>query len=105
MTTAVDTNVLLDVWTRSPFAPICATALHRAMSEGSLVICEVVLAELGPAFASRGELAQFLGAWALLRNESADARAGWRRDAGGRGWRAAVGAGGFCRTSSLPLTP
>jgi predicted nucleic acid-binding protein len=49
--TAVDTNVLLDVFGRDPvFGERSAAALRTCLTEGSLVACEVVWAELRPAF-------------------------------------------------------
>jgi hypothetical protein len=47
MITAVDTSVLLDVFLPDPkFEEISASALRRADAEGSLVLCEIVYAEL-----------------------------------------------------------
>lgn len=46
MITAVDTNVLLDVFSDSPeFGRRSAGALKRCIAEGSLVACDVVWAE------------------------------------------------------------
>lgn len=51
MITAVDTNVLLDVFTADPrFGPASSAALRRCRAEGSLVACEVVWAEVAAAF-------------------------------------------------------
>lgn len=51
MITAVDTNVLLDVFTADPrFGPASGTALRRCRAEGSLVACDVVWAEVAAAF-------------------------------------------------------
>lgn len=56
MTTAVDTSVLLDVFQGSgPFARRSAQALSSALREGSLIICELVYAELA-AFAEEQSL-------------------------------------------------
>lgn len=59
MRSAVDTSVLLDVFTASPrFGSESGEAIRRAVSEGSLVACDVVWAEVrahfpgGEAFAS-----------------------------------------------------
>ena len=50
MVTAVDTSVLLDVVSGDPrWADGSEAALRQASREGSLVICECVLAELVPA--------------------------------------------------------
>jgi predicted nucleic acid-binding protein len=50
MITAVDTSVFLDVFAASPQVVRAQAALRRAILEGSLVVCDVVLAELRPAF-------------------------------------------------------
>jgi hypothetical protein len=51
--TAVDSNVLLDVLLPNPrFRDASMTALERASAEGSLVVCEVVWAEVGGQFDS-----------------------------------------------------
>lgn len=63
MVTAVDTSVLLDVvidderWGNPSEA-----ALRQASSEGSLVICECVLAEITPALGAE-TVAEFLDDW------------------------------------------
>jgi predicted nucleic acid-binding protein len=46
MRTAVDTNVVLAVWSREPAAVQVAAALGRAKSEGALVVSAAVYAEL-----------------------------------------------------------
>jgi predicted nucleic acid-binding protein len=49
--TTVDTNVLLDVFTKDAvFSNGSANALKRCISEGSLVACDVVWAETGAWF-------------------------------------------------------
>ena len=66
MTSAVDTNVLLDVLI--PGAPHVTTskaALDRAHAAGALVICEVVYAELAAHFLSAEQLDGFLAATRL----------------------------------------
>ena len=61
MTTAVDTSILLDILADDPnFASSSEAALMHARSEGRLIICESVIAELRPALASDKELAAFL---------------------------------------------
>ncbi len=51
MITAVDTNVLLDVFAKdAKFAARSASALKRCIAEGSLVACDVVWAETGSWF-------------------------------------------------------
>ena len=57
MITAVDTSILLDVFTADAKNLIGSqNALRKAMLEGRLVICEVVLAELRPCFHKRATL-------------------------------------------------
>lgn len=54
MRTAVDTNVLLDVFLDAPdFVQASQEALLRAISEGSLVACDIVWAEARAHFPSR----------------------------------------------------
>lgn len=66
MLTAVDSSVLLDVVTDSPsYADASEEALRRAATEGGLIICECVLAEIRPAFANRKETEEFLTDWQL----------------------------------------
>ncbi|HRR35298.1 MAG TPA: PIN domain-containing protein [Kiritimatiellia bacterium] len=46
MITAVDTNVLLDVFLNDPeFCPGSANALRKCLAEGALIACDVVWAE------------------------------------------------------------
>ncbi|HVN63772.1 MAG TPA: type II toxin-antitoxin system VapC family toxin [Candidatus Binataceae bacterium] len=53
MITAVDTNVLLDVFGADPkFGASSASALRRCLAEGTLVACEAVWAETATAFSS-----------------------------------------------------
>ena len=46
MRTAIDTNVVSALWSAEPLAAQAARALGKARSEGGLVICAVVYAEL-----------------------------------------------------------
>ena len=51
MITAVDTNVLLDIFTADPrFGVRSRDALRRCRAEGSLVACDIVWAEMAGAF-------------------------------------------------------
>jgi predicted nucleic acid-binding protein len=66
MLTAVDSSVLLDVLTNSrAYADSSEQALRKAAGEGGLIICECVLAEIRPAFATFGQVDEFLGDWEL----------------------------------------
>jgi len=90
--TAVDTSVLLDVFSADEaHLAASAAALKRAMREGQLVVCEVVLAELRPCFREARRLEEALGALAVRfdpMSQEAALRAGeaWSRyrRAGGR---------------------
>jgi predicted nucleic acid-binding protein len=63
MVTAVDTSVLLDVLLNDPqHAPASTKALRRAAVEGSLIVCEIVLAEVAPTLAP-AEMPQFFSDW------------------------------------------
>jgi len=66
MLTAVDSSVLLDVLTDSAVrADASEHALRTAAGEGGLIICECVVAEIRPAFASGGQMDEFLADWQL----------------------------------------
>lgn len=57
MITAVDTNILLDVFLPDPkFGECSAVALEEAEAAGSLVICEPVYAELAVRFPTKIKL-------------------------------------------------
>jgi hypothetical protein len=65
MLTAVDSSVLLDVLLDDPLhARTSEAALRHAASEGSLVVCEIVLAEVAPVL-GRDEVGPFLADWKL----------------------------------------
>lgn len=64
MLTAVDSSVLLDVLADSPDADRSVIALRQAMSEGGLVVCECVLAEIRPALAEH-DVTDFLRDWQM----------------------------------------
>ena len=61
MITAVDTNIILDVLIPGePFSASSKALLDRHVSDGQLIICEVVYAELAARFFSEKELKVFL---------------------------------------------
>jgi predicted nucleic acid-binding protein len=61
MITAVDTNVLLDILSADPeFMEASIQALQEAAQAGSLVICDLVYAELCVHFQRQTECDQFL---------------------------------------------
>lgn len=62
---AVDTSVLLDVLPADPqHATHSEAALRKAASEGGLIVCEVVIAEIVPVLAS-ASIHEFLADWHL----------------------------------------
>ncbi|MBI3345274.1 MAG: type II toxin-antitoxin system VapC family toxin [Gammaproteobacteria bacterium] len=85
MITAVDTNVLLDVFRNDPrFCTQSAALLRRCLGEGTLVACEVVWAETSAAFSDQAAFhmaMETLGvAYTTLNQQSAErAAAAWRR--------------------------
>jgi predicted nucleic acid-binding protein len=61
MITAVDTNIILDVLIPGePFSKSSKELLDRHASQGKLILCEVVFAELAARFLSEEELTLFL---------------------------------------------
>ena len=93
MRTAVDTSVLLDVFTADPvFGAASRQALREAYDRGALVACDVVWAEVRAAFEDDAEFAGVMAEMGIhfdpLLPESA-ALAGslwkaWRRRVGAR---------------------
>jgi predicted nucleic acid-binding protein len=65
MRTALDSSVILDVLTNNKkWADASQQAITEAISLGSLVIGECVLAEITPALDS-GDISTFLGEWGI----------------------------------------
>ena len=65
MVTAIDSSVLLDVLLDdASYAESSKAALHQAHAEGSLIICETVLAEICPVLGPK-EVSPFLSDWNL----------------------------------------
>lgn len=60
MRLALDTSVLLTIFNREPGAADWMEALIQARRQGQLLLCEVVYAELAPAFGTRTELDKVL---------------------------------------------
>ena len=93
MITAVDTNVLLDVFGADPkFAPASAGALRRCLSEGSLVASEVVWAESATVFGDAGHFVEAMNKLAaffspLTEEAAIKAAEAWRRYRAGGGPR------------------
>lgn len=91
MITAVDTNVLLDVFTADPtFGEASRAALRVANQSGALIASEVVWAETVARFASDGEVARLLDRLRVRLVPSDVAAA----SAAGMAWRAYRRAGG-----------
>lgn len=93
MKTAIDTSVLLDVFTADPaFGAASRQALREAYDRGALVVCDIVWAEVRAAFDDEAEFAGVMAETGIhfdpLLPESA-ALAGslwkaWRRRGGRR---------------------
>lgn len=91
MITAVDTNVLLDVLRPNPdFLDASLNALVASSSEGKLVVCDIVYAELCVHFPDRKSCDGFLrdrriGVQSLTRSACDLAARAWKkyREAGG----------------------
>lgn len=85
MSYAVDTNILLDVLLPDPaFAETSIAALDEARREAGLVVCDIVVAELGGQLDSAELLRRFLKETGLrvapMRVETCwEAGATWRR--------------------------
>lgn len=61
MITAVDTNILLDILVpNAPHSASSKTLLDEAHRQGSLILNEIVYAEVAARFISKGELDEFL---------------------------------------------
>lgn len=60
MKLALDASVLLTLFNQEPGAEDWMEVLIQARRQGPLVLCEVVYAEVAPAFESRGELDKVL---------------------------------------------
>ena len=84
MVTAVDTNVLLDVFTNAPhFGLVSAECLRRCLREGTLVACDVVWAEMAAAFGQQSALEDAMGRLGigfspLQKNAALEAGKCWR---------------------------
>ncbi len=85
MITAVDTNVLLDIFgADAKFGETSAEAMRQCLSEGALVACEAVWAETATAFQSsekfRRAMAELAVAFEPLSEAAAvNAAEAWRR--------------------------
>lgn len=84
MITAIDTNVVLDVVTADTrYGLASADAMRQALSEGSLIACEIVWAELAAAFGPGPQMEATLGRLGIVfssveRPEAVAAGNAWR---------------------------
>jgi len=96
--TAVDTNVLLDVFGADPkFGPPSSEALRDCLREGALVASDVVWAEAATAFADAGRFRELMNkvpaAFSPMTEEAATKAAqAWRRYRAGGGRRDRIAA-------------
>jgi len=96
--TAIDTNVLLDVFGADPkFAPASSEALRRCLKEGALVASEVVWAETATVFRDpehfRDAMRKLLTSFSPMTEEAAiKAAEAWRRYRAGGGPRSRIAA-------------
>lgn len=96
MRTAVDSSVLLDVFSGSPsFGPISREALRQASADGALVACDVVWAETRAYFASSTEFQRAMTALGVAFDHGVEecaviAGETWRRYRQAGGPRSAI---------------
>ena len=96
MITAVDTNVLLDVFgADAKFGEASAEAVRQCLSEGALVACEAVWAETATAFQSSERFRRAMADLGVTFEPLSEAPAvkaaeGWRRYRGRGGRRTRI---------------
>jgi predicted nucleic acid-binding protein len=96
--TAVDTNILLDVFGADPaFAPASSEALRACLREGALVASDVVWAETATVFGDAGRfrdaMNKLAAAFSPMTEEAATRAAqAWRRYRAGGGRRDRIAA-------------
>jgi predicted nucleic acid-binding protein len=79
MITAVDSSVLLDVFTANPtFGAASREALRTCRADGSLVACEVVWAEVGAAFGDPSRTAKVMEQLGIHDAGRSGAATGWQ---------------------------
>ena len=85
MITAVDTNVLVDIFKADPkFGRVSADLTRRCLSEGALIACDVVWAEVATIFDSETVLIESMDALnvtysATTRDSALIAARAWKR--------------------------
>ena len=98
MLTAIDTNVLLDIFGGDPkFGPASAAALRRCISEGAVVACEVVWVETATFFEKEGQYLKAMETLGIVfdptdQGTALKAGSAWRRYRKKGGTRARVAA-------------
>lgn len=66
MISSLDTSVILDVLAGDNiFSDVSSRLLRQVRSEGKLILCECVLAEICPALADREQVLEFLLDWQI----------------------------------------
>jgi predicted nucleic acid-binding protein len=90
MKTAIDSSVLLCIFNGEPDSRRWLKTLIQARREGPLVLCEIVYAELAPAFSSESALVNALGKLGVAFEASAPTAA-WNAGQAFRTYRAAGG--------------
>ena len=66
MISALDSSVILDVLTANPaYADASESVLRQAATDGKLIICECVLAEICPALKDTHAVLEFLADWQI----------------------------------------
>ena len=87
MITALDTSVLLDLFTDDPlFRDRSLAAIRQCLADGPLVACDVVWAEVVAAFADQGAAANALAA-IPVEYSALQARSAFRAGAAWHGYR------------------
>ena len=85
MITAVDTNVLIDVFRDDPkFGPKSANALRRCLREGVIVACPIVWAETAAMFQDDARFTEVMGTLGVAfspfeEGAARQAGAAWRK--------------------------
>jgi predicted nucleic acid-binding protein len=90
MKTAIDSSVLHAIFNDEPDGRRWMECLIQARREGQMVICDVVYAELSPAFPSQAQLQEALRKLGVAF-ESVSASAAWRAGMSFRSYRDAGG--------------
>ena len=96
MITAVDTNVLLDIFgADAKFGEVSANAVRRCLGEGALIACEAVWAETGTAFQSSEKFRHAMADLGVTFEPMSEAAAvnaaeAWRRYRGRGGRRTRI---------------